>query len=194
MLIRNSFIRNLAATAAFSLLLGAPALAQYRYENNGYANRSIDGTVASVVHGRNGDHVRLTSGMDVYVPNSIIPLNGGRNYAVSQLQPGDVIRADVFSRRGDGREAEARSVEVLQTRYGRNYNNNNYGGYGREWTGTVVSVDRRNDLLVLQTDRGRTMTVNVNGRSLRGFRRGDRVSVTGRMNNGSFYADDIRNY
>lgn len=187
---QNTLARNLAAIAAFTLLLAVPAFAQH-------ANRSVDGTVSSVAHGRNGDHVRLTNGMDVYVPNNIVPLNGGRNYAVSQLQPGDVIRADVYSRRGDGREAEARSVEVLQTSYGRNRNDNrndNYGRYGREWTGTVVSVDRHNDLLVLQTDRGRTITVNANGRNLRGFRRGDRVSVTGRMNNGNFYADDIRNY
>jgi hypothetical protein len=196
MLKQNRFIRNLAATAAFTLLLGTPALAQYRNDNTGYANRSVDGTVSSVVHGRYGDHVRLTNGMDLFVPNNVMPLNGGRNYAVSQLRAGDVIRADVFSRPGDGRDAQVRSVEVLQTRYGRNYNNynNNYGDYGRQWTGTIVSVDRRNDLLVVQTDRGRTITVNTNGTSLRGFHRGDRVSVTGRMNNGSFFADEIRGY
>jgi cytochrome c-type biogenesis protein CcmE len=191
MLRANNFVRNLAATAAFTLLLGTPALAQYRHDNNGYANRSVDGTVSSVVHGRNGDHVRLTNGMDLFVPDNVIPMNGGQNYAVSQLRAGDIIRADVFSRAGDGRDAQVRSVEVMRTRYGRNYNNN---GYGREWTGTVVSIDRRNALLVVQTDNGRTMTVNANGRNLRGFRRGDRVSVTGRMNNGSFMADEIRGY
>jgi len=158
-----------------------------------YANRSIDGTVSSVVHGRNGDHVRLTNGMDVYVPNNVIPLNGGRNYAVSSLRAGDVIRADVYSRQGDGREAEARSVEVMRTQYGRDGRDNGYNNE-RERIGTIVSVDRRNDLLVVQMENGRTMNVNANGRSLRGMHRGQRVSMTGRSTNGMFYADDIRNY
>jgi len=58
----------------------------------------------------------------------------------------------------------------------------------------VVSVDRRSETLVLQTENGRTVTVDLSDASDDDsrFRRGDRISVTGRMRRGTFVAEDVR--
>lgn len=209
--------RNIALAGALPLLVASSAFAQYgsypgtyRAANRGYANRTVEGTVASVAIARNGgEHVRLTSGMDVIVPRSITGMYQNRRYQAAMLVPGDVVRLNVYSRKGDGRDAEVRSMEILSryenNNYGRNGNNNGYGrngnnGYGnrngyndRLITGTVVSYDRRNNLAVVQTDNGRTVNVNVNvygGRNT--FRRGDRVNISGRMDRGTFVADGVR--
>jgi hypothetical protein len=185
--------RNLALAGAATLLLGSSAFAQSgsyprtarQAANRGFANRVVEGTVASVARDRNGDHVRLTNGMDLIVPNTITAMNQGRRYGASMLQPGDVVRMNVYSREGDGRDAQVRSLEILQT--GEVYNTD------RPMTGTVVSVDRRSHLLVLKTDNGRTVNVTLNSRGeAANFRRGDRVSISGRMNRGNVIADDIR--
>src|SRR3954453_1170641 len=71
--------RSIAIAAALPILVASSAFAQYgtsqgtyRAANRGYANRVVEGTVASVAVGRNGgEHVRLTNGMDVLVPASI---------------------------------------------------------------------------------------------------------------------------
>lgn len=189
--------RNMALAGAVTLLLGSSAFAQNQgYPrttdqdgNRGYANRTVEGTVASVVHDRNGDRVRLTSGMDVFVPNSITSMNQGRRFGASMLQPGDVVRMTVYSREGDGRDAQVRSLELLQT--------GSAFGNDRRMNGTVVSFNRRSRTLVMQTDNGRSVTVDLNayGRgtnSVGNFRRGDRISVSGRMNGGTVVADDVR--
>jgi hypothetical protein len=92
------------------------------------------------------------------------------------------------------------SLELVRSNYG--YGNNGYGNNGyqnRAMNGTIVSIDRRANLLTMQTDRGRTITVEFNdyaGRgSMRGWRRGDRISVTGQFNGGgNVIATDIRHY
>lgn len=192
--------RNMALAGAVTLLLGSSAFAQNRsyprtYEqgaNRGYANRTVEGTVASVVHGRHGDRVRLTNGMDLLVPNSVTSMNQGRRYGASMLQPGDVVRMNVYSREGDGRDAQVRSLEILQTSSG--YNNDH------RLNGTVVSINRRARTLVMQTDNGRTVNVDFNAYAGRGttsagtFRRGDRISVSGRMDRGTVIADDVQQY
>jgi len=182
----NIFARNIALAGVVTLLLASSAFAQNGYyprsnyaADRGFANRIVEGTVASAEPARSGERIRLTNGMDLVIPNSVIATNQGRRYQTSLLQPGDVVRMTVFSREGDGRDARVRSFELLRSGggYGNGYNE-------RSLNGTVVSVDRRNNTLVLQTDNGRT--VNVDFQSYDGrIRRGDRVSVTGRMDRNS---------
>jgi hypothetical protein len=212
--------RNIALAGALTALLGSSAaLAQSpRYypqvANRNYANRTVEGTVASVSVDRGGrEHLRLTNGMDLVIPSSVMWSNQGQRYAASRLQPGDVVRMDVYSRQGDGRDAQVRSLTVVQSRsgYGHNNgaynngsynnNNNNNGRYGSgaydngQVNGTVLSVDRRAQLLVMQSDDGRRVTVDLNRTAdsrVRGLRRGDRVSVTGRVDSsGNITADSI---
>jgi hypothetical protein len=187
------FIRNFAFTGAVTLLLASPVVAQGRYYQpvaNGYANRIVEGTVALAEPARGGERIRLTNGMDLVVPNSVLATNQGRPYQMNLLHPGDVVRMTVYSREGDGRDARVRSFEFLRAggpAYSNGYNNE------RTLTGTVLSVDRRNDIVVVQTERGRTVSVDVgsyNGR----IRRGDRVSVSGRMDRdaGNFVASGVQ--
>jgi len=203
MLNPKNLVRNAALAAALPLLVASSAFAQNRtYQetdqrhDHAYANRTVEGTVASVSLDRNGgQRVRLTSGMDVVVPNSITAMNEGRRYQASMLQPGDVVRLNVYSRQGDNRDAQVRSMEIVE----RSANHRRMNGYNDRFVnGTVVSFDRRNNLMVVQTDNGRTVNVDLNdyrASNNRGawYRRGERVSVTGRMNRGgSFVADGIR--
>jgi hypothetical protein len=210
--------RTIALAGALPILAASSAFAQYgsnpgtyRAANRGYANRTVEGTVASVAVARNGgEHVRLTNGMDVVVPPSITSNYQNRRYQAAMLMPGDVVRLNVYSRQGDGRDAQVRSMEILsryENSYGRNgnngyrngnngnngYRNGNNGYYDRQITGTIVSYDRRNNLAVVQTDNGRTVNVNVNAYGNRNaFRRGDRVNISGRMDRGTFIADGVR--
>src|SRR3954452_3126905 len=198
--------RSIAIAAALPILVASSAFAQnrsypgtYRVANRGYANRIVEGTVAAVAPARNGgEHVRLTNGMDLIVPPSITGMYQSRRYEAAMLLPGDVVRMAVYSRQGDGRDAQVRSLEIL-SRYendnGRRNRDNGYrNGYNeRLITGTVVSYDRRSDLAIVQTDNGRNVTVDMNaygGRNV--VRRGDRVNISGRMNRGTFIADGVR--
>jgi hypothetical protein len=205
--------RNIALAGALPLLVASSAFAQYgsnqgtyRAANRGYANRIVEGTVASVAAARNGgEHVRLTNGMDLIVPPSITSNFQNRRYQAAMLLPGDVVRLAVYSREGDGRDAQVRSLEII-SRYNngnngyrngnggyRNGNNGNNGYNDRLIAGTIVSYDRRSNLVVVQTDNGRTVNVDVNtygGRNA--FRRGDRVNISGRMDRGTFIADGVR--
>jgi hypothetical protein len=189
--------RNMALAGAFTFLLGSSAFAQYgsypgtyHAADRGYANRVVEGTVASVAVARYGERIRLTNGMDLVVPNSVTAVNQGRRYGAATLLPGDVVRMTVYSREGDGRDARVLSFELLQS------NSNSYFGNDRRMSGTIVSFDRRNRSMVVQTDRGRTVSVDLstyNGRmGWDTFHRGDRVSITGRMDRGSVFVEDIR--
>jgi hypothetical protein len=190
--------RNMALAGAFTFLLGSSAFAQYGSNpgtyraERGFANRVVEGTVASVAVARNGERIRLTNGMDLVVPNSITGVNQGRRYGAATLLPGDVVRLTVYSREGDGRDARVLGFELLQS----NSNSNSYFGNDRRMNGTIVSFDRRNRSMVVQTDRGRTVSVNLstyNGRmGWDTFHRGDRVSITGRMDRGNVFVEDIR--
>ena len=199
--------RNLTLAGAATFLVGSSAFAQYgnypgtygQVAQRGYANRVVEGTVASVVVARNGQRVRLTSGMDLVIPNSVTGDYQGRRYSASTLRPGDVVRMTVYSREGDGRDARVLSMELLQSNsWGNNDRSGSYFGADRQMSGTIVSVDRRNRSIVVETDRGRTITVDVTGYSNRNadgyasFRRGDRISITGRMDRGNVIVDDIR--
>jgi hypothetical protein len=193
--------RNIALAGALPLLVASSAFAQSHdhsgnyVANRGYANRTVEGTVASVAVARNGgEHVRLRSGMDVVVPPSITGMYQNQRYQANMLVPGDVVRLNVYSREGDGRDAQVRSMEIL-SRYGNDGNRHGYrGGYNdRLIAGTIVSYDRRNNLAVVQTDSGRTINVNVNAYGGRNaFHRGDRVNISGRMDRGTFVADGVR--
>jgi hypothetical protein len=188
----------MALAGAFAFLLGSSAFAQYgsdpgtyRAAERGYANRVVEGTVASVAVARNGERIRLTNGMDLVVPNSISGVNQGRRYGAATLLPGDVVRLTVYSREGDGRDARVLGFELLQSN-----SNNSYFGNDRRMSGTIVSFDRRNRSMIVQTDRGRTVSVDLstyNGRmGWDTFRRGNRVSITGRMDRGTVMVEDIR--
>lgn len=195
--------RSIALAGALPLLVASSSFAQYgsypgtyRAADRGYANRTVQGTVESVYVGRHGgEHVRLTNGMDVVVPPSITSNYQNRRYQASMLVPGDVVRLNVYSRQGDGRDAEVRSMEILSrydNGYGRNRNNGYRNGYNdRLISGTIVSFDRRSNLAVVQTDSGRTINVDVNAYNGR-FHRGDRVNISGRMDRGTFVADGVR--
>src|SRR4051812_31059788 len=107
----KSLTRNVALAGSFMFLLGSSAFAQYgsypgtyRSANRGYANRIVEGTVASASVARNGERIRLTNGMELIVPNSITAVNEGRRYGAATLLPGDVVRLTVYSREGDGRD------------------------------------------------------------------------------------------
>jgi hypothetical protein len=206
----KSFTRSIALASSLTFLAGSAAIAQTtRYDRtaaNGYANRVVEGTVSSVAHERNGDRVRLTSGMDLLVPTSITGMRQGRRFGASTLVPGDVVRLNVYSREGDGRDAEVRSIEFLQsgngtynnsTRNGMNRNGVNRNGTNRvvSMTGSVVSVNRRARQIVVQADNGRAMTVDVSGvnGSWNSYRRGDRVVIDGVTRNGMFIASNLRN-
>ena len=99
--------------------------------------------------------------MDLVVPPSITGMYQNRRYQAAMLVPGDVVRMNVYSREGDGRDAQVRSMEILsryENNYGRNGNNGYRNGYNeRLITGTVVSYDRRSNLAIVQTDNGRTV-------------------------------------
>src|SRR3954449_9712091 len=91
--------RTIALAGALPLLAASSAFAQYgsypgtyRAAERGYANRVVEGTVASVAVARYGERVRLTNGMDVVIPNSITGVNQGRRYGAATLLPGDVVR------------------------------------------------------------------------------------------------------
>ncbi len=194
----KTFTRNIALVGALTMILGSSAFAQDRNrsrtedrggDQRGFANRTVEGTVASVVHDRRGERVRLTNGMDLVVPNTITGMERGRRYGAATLEAGDLVRMEVYSREGDGRDAQVRSLQIVQ----RNgiYNND------RRLQGTVVSYDRRERTLVMQAENGRTVDVDLRAfadrnNSARNFRRGDRISVSGRMTRGLLIADDIR--
>jgi len=185
--------RNILLAGALPLLLASSALAQEypraydQYADRGYTNRTVEGTVASIVPDRWGNRIRLTNGMDLFVPNSVVITTQGRRYQTA-LQPGDVVRMAVYNRDGD-RDGERHDVRVSSLELLRPSNE----GYDRRLDGIVVSFDRRNSILVLQTDSGRVINVDVRTYDGR-FRRGDRVFVSGRMDRdrGSFIAERVR--
>jgi hypothetical protein len=190
MLNTKTLTRNLALTGALTLLFSTSSFAQSGYgqrtrPSQRYANRVVEGTVQSVEVARNGERVRLTNGMDLVVPNSIVSTNQGRRYGAATLRPGDVVRMNVYSREGDGRDAQVRSLEILQT--------DSFYSRDRRLTGTVVSFDRRDRALVMRTDNGRTLNINLGTTSRQStrFREGDRISVSGRMDRGTLVVDDI---
>src|SRR5664279_375658 len=120
--------RNMALAGAVTFLLGSSAFAQYgsnpgpdRAADRGYANRVVEGTVASVAVARNGERIRMTNGMDLFVPNSITGVNQGRRYGAATLLPGDVVRLTVYSREGDGRDARVLGFELLQSNSNNSY-------------------------------------------------------------------------
>ena len=142
--------RNFALAGALPLLVASSAFAQYgsypgtyRTANRGYANRTVEGTVASVAVARNGgEHVRLTNGMDVVVPPSITGMYQNRRYQAAMLVPGDVVRLNVYSREGDGRDAQVRSMEIL-SRYDNGYGRNGNNGYRNGYNDRLISRHRR---------------------------------------------------
>jgi hypothetical protein len=178
-------------------LIGPSAFAQYgsyprTYQRveYGYANRVVVGTVVAASSSRYGQHIRLRDGMELVVPDSVLGTMRGRR-GNAALVPGDVVRMTVYSRPGDGRDARVVSIELLQS--------NSYFGNNRRMTGTIVSVNRRDRIMVLETERGNTVSVDLNvyarnWSAMERFRRGERVTIVGRMERGIVIAEEIRLY
>jgi len=79
-----------------------------------------------------------------------------------------------------------------------NYNYNNSYNNDKRFDGTVVSFNRRRDTLVMRSDEGRNVNVSMramdgrNNTSGTNFRRGQRISITGRLDRGVLIADDVQ--
>lgn len=174
---------------AVVMLLGTSLTAQDRSRSRteGFANRVVEGTVASIVHDKRGERVRLTNGMDLLVPYSMSGTERGRRSSAATLEAGDVVRMNVYSREGDGRDATVRSLEIME-RNGVYHND-------RRMNGSVVSFNRRARSMVMKLDNGRVVDVDLStlsDQSGRRYRNGDRISISGRMNRGTIVAEDIR--
>lgn len=185
-------LRAVALAGGLALLAGSSAFAQDHMQkprddrsyNENTGGRIVDGTVQSVEHTRDGDRVRMTDGTTVVVPSSITGTSQGRRWNASSLQPGDVIRMRLYDRNGDGRGAEVQSMELMQS--------NSFYNNDRRMDGVVMSTNRRAHTLVLRTDDGRSVNIHARGLSVANFRRGDRVSISGRLDHGVLNADDVR--
>lgn len=190
--------RNAVFVAVALGLVGPSAFAQYgsyprTYQRAqwGYANRVVRGTVVAVSNMRYGQRIRLADGMELVVPESALSSMRGRRGA-AELVPGDVVRMAVYSVQGDGRDARVLSIELLQS--------NSYYGNNRRIAGTIVSVNRRDRFMMMETDGGYRMNVDLRayaGRDwsvLDRFRRGDRVSISGRIDRGTIIAEEIRSF
>ena len=131
--------------------------------------------------------VRATSATPVYYR--------GNTYRISNLEVGDRIRVEPESATSSGTEMRARVIDVLQSVQ-------ETGGTARQvgaLTGRVVSVDRRNDVIRVDTGRGQvrvdlTSATDTSGRRVRGsdLQVGDRVDLSGNYSGDSFIATTVR--
>jgi hypothetical protein len=186
-------VRSIALPGAITLLLGSPAVMAQGRGNGRTGGSGIHQSGAR----RDGPVRRVRPRKRACEADERICWCRGRSPAcvrdaITPL-PCDVVRANVYSREGDSRDAEVRSFEILQT----SGDNNNQRLNGQRPSGTVVSANHRSSVMVMRTDNGRTLNVDLgtyNGRgnsTARNFRAGDRITVTGRMDRGTVIADAI---
>lgn len=131
--------------------------------------------------------VRATSATPVYYR--------GSTYRISNLEVGDRIRVEPESATSSGTEMRARVIDVLQSVQ-------ETGGTARQvgaLTGRVVSVDRRNDVIRVDTGRGQvrvdlTSATDTSGRRVRGsdVQVGDHVELSGNYSGDLFIATTVR--
>jgi len=158
------------------------------------------GRVEGVVRQVNADEGRVVIETDrrqiiTVRATSTTPVNyRGDTYRISNLEVGDRIRIDPVSG-GSGSELTARSIDVMQ-------NVQETSGTARQvgaLTGRVVSVDRRNETIQIDTGRGQvrvdlTNAADTSGRRVRAsdVQIGDRVDLSGNYSGDSFIATTVR--
>ena len=129
---------------------------------------------------------------------STTPVNyRGDTYRISNLEVGDRIRVDPVSGGGGSTSSEltARSIDVIQ-------NVHETTGTARQvgaLTGRVVSIDRQNEAIRIDTGRGQvrvdlTNATDTSGRRVRAsdVQVGDRVDLSGNYNGDTFIASTVR--
>ena len=119
----------------------------------------------------------------------------GDTFRISNLEAGDRIRVEPVSTASPGNELSARTIDVLQ-------NVQETGGTARQvgaLTGRVVSVDRRNEVIRIDTGRGQvrvdlTNAADTTGRRVRAsdVQIGDRVELSGSYSGDTYIASTVR--
>lgn len=95
------------------------------------------------------------------------------------------------NRRHDRWDRNDRNRYDYRPGYGYGYGNGYYNGSYTSLRGVVLDVNERSGYARVRADNGRVYTVRANRRELDNLRRGERVSVRGRFQGGTIYADDI---
>ena len=159
------------------------------------------GRVEGVVRQVNADEGRVVIETDrrqiiTVRATSTTPVNyRGDTYRISNLEVGDRIRIDPASGSSTGSELTARSIDVMQ-------NVQETTGTARQvgaLTGRVVSIDRPNEAIRIDTGRGQvrvdlTNATDTSGRRVRAsdVQVGDRVDLSGNYSGDSFIASTVR--
>ncbi len=159
------------------------------------------GRVEGVVRQVNADEGRVVIETDrrqiiTVRATSTTPVNyRGDTYRISNLEVGDRIRVNPVNGGSTGSELTARAIDVMQ-------NVQETSGTARQvgaLTGRVVSVDRRNEAIRIDTGRGQvrvdlTNAADASGRRVRAsdVQVGDRVDLSGNYSGDSFIASTVR--
>lgn len=190
---------KLAALVMVVATLVAPSLfADERHRGrteqgrNSYRTVTVEGRISDIDRDRNGfviglnrDNQRLFASVDTRVQNV-----SGRNQhrtRVRDLEQGDFIRA--IGRRDNRGWIYVDSITLVREEDDR------HDGGDRRLSGSVVSIDYRRNIMVVQSDRGRSVTVDISSirrRDLDDIRRNDRVLIRGDwQRNGLFEAERV---
>jgi hypothetical protein len=159
------------------------------------------GRVEGVVRQVNADEGRVvieTARRQVITvrATSTTPVNyRGDTYRISNLEVGDRIRIEPVSGGSAGSELTARTIEVMQSVQDTTGTARQVGALA----GRVVSVDRRNETIRIDTGRGQvrvdlTNAADTSGRRVRAsdVQVGDRVTLSGNYSGDSYIASTVR--
>ena len=148
---------------------------------------AADGRVVIETDRREMITVRGTSSTPVYYRNNV--------YRISNLEPGDRIRIEPDATSGIGGEVRARTINVVQ-------NIQEGGGTTVQvgaLTGRVTSIDRRNNIVRVDSGRGDVRVdlasaTDTSGRRVRAsdVQVGDRVDLSGSYSGETFVAATVR--
>ena len=131
--------------------------------------------------------IRGTNSTPVYYRNNV--------YRISNLEPGDRIRVEPETTNSAGSEIRARTIDVIQNVQNSPGTSVQVGAV----TGRVTSIDRKNNIVRIDTDRGEVRVdlanaYDTSGRRVRGsdMQIGDRVDLTGNYSGDVFVASTVR--
>ena len=181
-----------AALAAPSLFADERHRGRTDHGRNATFAVTVDGRITDIDRERNGfvitvnrTRYRLFATVDTRVRNA-----SGRNEhrtRVRDLEVGDVIRAA-------GR-SDQRSWVYVDTITLVREEDDRHDRDDRRLSGSVVSIDYRRNIMVVESDRGRSVTVDISNlrrRDLDDFRRGHRIVIRGDwQRNGLFEAERV---